>query len=120
MHKLLITVLLSAFVSCAYAQDARISQLEKDVQELKARVARLENPSSAAPSANAAPVASADGWKQIANWRKLSKDMSMWDVRGILGEPARQDGGNFTNWFYPNRGVVTFYESKLYMWQEPR
>jgi len=40
------------------------------------------------------------------------------EVRGILGEPAKQNGGAFTRWYYQNGGV-TFYEDKLHSWQEP-
>ncbi|MBU3637352.1 hypothetical protein [Polynucleobacter sp. es-MAR-4] len=119
MHKLLISLFLSTLAMGAYAQDARIAQLEKDVQDLKERVARLESPAAPTQPTSKQPV-SADGWKSLTNWRALRKDMTPADVRSLLGEPVRLDGGSFANWYYSNRGVVTFYEDKVYMWQEPR
>jgi outer membrane protein assembly factor BamE (lipoprotein component of BamABCDE complex) len=54
------------------------------------------------------------------NWRKLTKDMSTSDVKKILGEPHRVDGGTFTHWYYQNHGGVIFYEGKVDRWMEPR
>jgi len=42
------------------------------------------------------------------------------DVRGLLGEPQRVDGGDIANWYYPNRGSVGFFLGKLNRWQEPK
>jgi hypothetical protein len=41
------------------------------------------------------------------------------EVRDILGEPARLDGGTVANWIYPNGGHATFYRDKLNQWVEP-
>lgn len=61
-----------------------------------------------------------EGWKSLENWRKLETGLSPRTVKKILGEPERIEGGNFTYWYYPNRGQITFYERKLYNWDEPR
>ena len=84
---------------------------------------------SAAPKSASSPkpavkeqVAPAPQQKPIVDlttWRTLRKDMSMGDVRSILGEPSRIDGGSFTTWHYPNYGTVTFYKDVVYLWREP-
>jgi hypothetical protein len=66
------------------------------------------------------PVTPGDGWKSLANWRKLANDMSISDVQKILGEPERVDGGTIAFWHYPNGGTVTFFIGKVDSWSEPR
>lgn len=113
-----------AFLSCAVAlsanaqSDDRVSQLEKEVRELRARISRLESLLGDEGDAKEL-VASDDGWKSIANWRKLVTDMSTADVRKILGEPKRIDGGSVSHWYYPNGGRVTFFLERASSWTEP-
>jgi hypothetical protein len=117
-------IIVSAFLSFAvvfssYAQDSdRIVQLEKEIQELRLRVSKLEsllnNPSKAQDL-----VTSGEGWKSVANWRKLTTDMSAGDVRQVLGEPDRLDGGNVAYWHYKNGGRVIFISGKVNQWREP-
>ena len=107
-------------VSYSYAQDSdRIDQLEKEIQELKIRITKLEsllnNPSTAQEI-----VTSGEGWKSVTNWRKLSTDMDTSDVKKILGEPDRLDGGKIAEWYYKNGGRVTFFNGKVNQWKEPR
>lgn len=114
-----VVTLLSLAVAGAYASDSdRITLLEREVQELKLRLLRLE--STQANTEKPYKPVSSDGWKNLANWRSLKKGMSYDEVRGTLGEPARIKGGNIAIWFYANRGDVTFYEDKLDGWTEPR
>jgi outer membrane protein assembly factor BamE (lipoprotein component of BamABCDE complex) len=119
------TIALVGFLSLAaafnaYAHDGdRIDRLEKEIQETKLRLQRLE--SSLGQSSNVQePITSAEGWKSVMNWKKLAKDMSASDVRKILGEPLQLDGGTFARWYYQNRGVVMFFEGRVSRWEEPR
>ncbi|MBU3713082.1 MAG: hypothetical protein FGM21_15005 [Limnohabitans sp.] len=104
----------------AQANDSdRITSLEKEVQELKLRLANLEG--SQATGSRPKIVASKDGWKSLENWRSVSKGMSPDAVRSVLGEPMTvRASGAFTDWSYSNQGSVTFHEEKLYGWREPR
>ena len=109
-----------AFASNLYAQDSdRIVQLEKEIQELKLRLSKIESLLSK-PTKIQEPLASGEGWKSVVNWRKISTDMSASDVQIILGEPQRLDGGDIARWYYHNGGVITFMQGKVYGWQEPR
>ena len=105
----------------AMANDSdRISLLEKEVKELKLRLANLEEP-QAVTGNRQKTVATKDGWKSLESWRSVFKGMMPDNVRSILGEPATvRASGPFTDWGYPNRGSVTFYEEKVYGWREPR
>lgn len=60
-----------------------------------------------------------EGWKTLENWRQIENGQSPKTVRKHLGEPARIEGGTFTEWKYPNGGKVTFYEGTTYSWTEP-
>ncbi len=104
----------------AQANDSeRISQLEKEVQEIKQRLSLLESPSA---SSNPRQIQSppGEGWKLLSNWRKLNTGMSHEEVRSLLGEPQRINGGELAIWQYSNRGEVIFMRTKVYEWREPR
>jgi hypothetical protein len=119
--KLIIIGFLSLVVAFnSYADDSdRIDQLEKEFQELKLRVSELESLLSN-PSAAQEVVKSGEGWKSVSNWRKLTTDMGASDVRKILGEPQRIDGGFLATWYYQNGGTVRFADGKVHEWTEPR
>ena len=88
------TIIIIGFLSFAvtfnsYANDSdRIDQLEKEIQETKLRLLKLESLLSN-PSNVQKPVTSGEGWKSVMNWRRLTTDMSTSDVQKILGEPHR-------------------------------
>ena len=104
----------------SYADDSdRIDRLEKEVQELKLRISKIESLiSDYSKSKELAP--SHEGWKSVSNWRELTTDMSEGDVRKILGEPYRVEGGVIATWYYRNDGEVGFYQGKVDSWTEPR
>lgn len=112
---LLLTFTLNSFGS----DSVRITQLEKEVQELKIRLSRLESPQSSTNQPQKT-IITGEGWKSLANWRSLKNGMSYDEVRSILGEPSRVDGGSVAHWYYSNRGRVIFFLDKLDRWEEPR
>jgi len=63
----------------------------------------------ASPKAVQQPIVTGEGWKSLANWRKLKQGMSEHDVRALLGEPVRICGGDVALWEYPDYGKVRFY-----------
>ena len=100
-------------------ESARIDRLEKEIQELNLRLSKLEFSLSNSTKAQEL-VTPGEGWKSVVNWRKLSTDMETSDVRNLLGEPYRVDGGQIAHWYYQNGGAVTFMSGKVYRWSEPR
>ena len=123
MKKIITIGLLLAFTSISsFASDAqRLSALEKEVQELKLRLSKLES-SNQVPSDTKSTVATAtgEGWKYQKSWRTLTTGMSPNEVRNLLGDPQQVRGGNVTFWTYPNKGDVTFMGDILYQWREPK
>ena len=115
-----VTCILLAAAFNAQASDAdRINQLEKELQDIKQRLSLLESPSA---SSNPRQIQSppGEGWKLLSNWRKLNTGMSHEEVRSLLGEPQRINGGELAIWQYSNRGEVIFMRTKVYEWREPR
>jgi hypothetical protein len=119
------TIAIIGLLSLAVAVNAnahdgeRIDQLEKELNETRLRLLKLESLLSS-PNNAQKPVALGEGWKSVSNWRKLTTDMSTSDVRGILGEPQRLDGGLLATWYYQNGGTVDFLNGKVRQWREPR
>jgi len=107
-----------SFGSMASDSD-RITQLEKEVHELKKRLTFLESPVNKAVIQKS--TVTNDGWKNLANWRSLKKGSSYDEVRTILGEPEKVSAsGSITVWYYLNRSDVIFIRDKLDGWNEPR
>lgn len=98
---------------------ARIDRLEKQVQELTVRLSNLESQLHDQDGFQEF-VANGDGWRSIANWRKLTTAMGYDDVERILGTPERVNGGNLAHWYYPNGAKVVFIRGKVESWSEPR
>jgi hypothetical protein len=112
--------LMLTFTLNSYGSDSvRIKQLEKEVQELKLRLSKLED-TQTTTNQQQRNIVSGEGWKSLANWRSLKNGMSYDEVRSILGEPSRVDGGSIAYWHYSNRGRVIFMSDKLERWEEPR
>jgi outer membrane protein assembly factor BamE (lipoprotein component of BamABCDE complex) len=120
MKTILLSTLLLLLSFSAIAQDnSRITKLEQEIQSINQRLMKLESAQGASTDAPKALVNS-EGWKSLASWRSLATGMTTSDVRRILGEPARVDGGEFAIWYYQNRGDVTFIGGKVNGWREPR
>ena len=118
------TIILIGFLTIAvafnsYAHDSdRIDQLENETQEISLRLSKVESMLIGSSYANE-PATSGVGWPSVSDWRKLTTDMSTSDVRKILGEPQRVEGGTRASWYYPNGGSIMFDEGKVYRWSEP-
>lgn len=112
-----IFLLCSSYNSNA-ADDERVSRLEKEVKEIKAQLSNLEKQVIEKNSAKK-PIVFSDGWKFLANWRSLKSNMSYDQVRILLGEPEKIQGGSVAYWDYPNKGRVTFVRDKIQSWEEP-
>ena len=112
-------ILLAApFASSAQGTE-RIDQLDKEIQEIRLRLSKLESLLTGTDKTQQL-TPSGEGWKSIMNWRKLSTGMAPSEVQKILGEPLRADGGVVARWHYQNGGAVMFYEGKVRQWEEPR
>lgn len=94
----------------------RIDSLQRRVNELERRLAALESPTRTEVARNRA--AGGDP-KDIANWRRLREGMSYEQVRELLGEPGRINGGGLAFWYFPNGGEVTFMSGLVTEWREP-
>jgi len=97
----------------------RIDLLQRKTVDLERRVGELEALIRAAPSRSRAVPASPNS-RDVANWRRLRRGMKMDAVRELLGDPESVEAGPFTRWQYPDGAQVTFYEEKVYGWEEPR
>lgn len=120
MRTLLLSIALAATACSSFANDSeRISKLENEVKELRLRVKQLENAQSNANNQQKQVIAN-EGAKSLANWRKLNTGMSNNEVRALLGEPLRIEGGSISAWYYANEGRVVFITDKLARWNEPQ
>lgn len=95
----------------------RIDFLERNVAGLEQRLRELEAFIKAEPSRDR-QVQAAANWRDLANWRQLSIGMTEDQVRGLLGEPERVQGGYVTHWSWTN-SYVDFISGKLAGWSEP-
>ena len=102
----------------------RIDLLERTTTDLERRVRELEALIRSEPSRGLS-VPTSPKWRDVQNWRRLRLQMTMDEVRALLGEPDRVDAsGMFTFWYWdePLGGDVTFdsRSGKLNRWSEPR
>jgi hypothetical protein len=124
VSRLAIAVILSLVATfSSYAHDSdRIEQLEREVEETKQRLSKLEAKLEAkirAKNEEKEPVFADDGWKSVANWRKLTFGMSELSVKKILGDPHKIDGAKNAVWYYNNGGVVRIVDGNVDRWSEP-
>jgi hypothetical protein len=96
----------------------RIELLERANTDLERRVRGLESLIKSEPS-QGRPVPASTRWRDLANWRQLRLGMTMDEVRALLGEPDRVEGGPFTHWLWADANVE-FYSDRLSGWSEPK
>ena len=96
--------------SQALADDAA---LEKRVNELEARLAKLERLLD--------DKFADDRWKDGVLWSRLKIGMEQEDVRKLLGKPTRIEEAIFTTWYYHKTSIdhahVWFDEGKVLGWK---
>jgi hypothetical protein len=102
----------------------RIDLLERRTADLEQRVRELEALIKVEPSRDR-PVPASANWRDLANWRRLSRGMTMDQVRALLGEPEKVDANSLVTWWYwdfASGAYVQFDTSsgKLDGWSEPR
>ena len=102
----------------------RIEILERATANLDRRVGALEAVIKSAPSQGQSIPASTK-WQDLANWRRLREGMKMDEVRALLGEPDRVEGGLITFWYWVDANAhlyakVEFQSGKVMGWTEPR
>ena len=103
---LLAIVLLSASMPASAQAD-----IEKRLDDLERRVKALETvhqPTQQTPST------------ARSAWRQLAQGMSRQQVRTLLGEPDRIEGGAIETWQWKSGGYVMFYGGTVGQWSEPR
>jgi hypothetical protein len=106
-------VLLLLVASASHADDAeRIDQLERRIEAIEAQLSELTR--SQVPR-----FQTGEGWKSLSNWRSLRRGMRPIEVREILGDAHRVEGGYFTRWQYQNGGEVVFANEEVNKWTEP-
>lgn len=96
----------------------RIEFLERRVADLERRVRELEAPVTVESSRDRRSV-TAPNWRDVQNWRRLRRGMTMDQVRALLGEPERMDAGSITYWHWAGAEVY-FMSDELAGWSEPR
>ncbi len=102
----------------------RIEILERATADLDRRVGALEAVIKSAPS-QGQPIPASNKWQDLANWRRLREGMKMDEVRALLGEPDRVEGGPITFWYWVDANThvyawVNFESGKVMGWTEPR
>lgn len=121
---LLSFILLFLISNNCFAQDkGRIDELEKRVIELEEQLSNIQalflaivNGLENNSKINAEDPEINEELKK--KWRTLATDMSPKQVRSILGEPEKLNGGSIATWYYPE-GSVTFMRDKVQSWEEP-
>ena len=136
MTGILRTVLLAALAAAskpvvAAGQDTstaslirRIEILERATADFDRRVGALEAVIKSAPSQGQS-IPSSTKWQDLASWRRLREGMKMDEVRALLGEPDRVEGGPITFWYWVDAKThvyakVDFESGKVMGWTEPR
>ena len=121
-QRVAVLVLFGLLTTPSFADPAteRLEKLEAAVSALEKRIAALEGSSVQSSQERPKPTASGD-WEDRSNWRLLRKGMSKGQVTEILGEPEKVEArGLFEYWRWkpPLGPSITFYDEKLYGWDE--
>ncbi len=104
----------------AQAQDDRIRDLERRVEQLEKRLSTTTTRSNEEKGG----TGGAGGWRSKANWRLLARGMPDSEVQSIIGEPQKVDVNQFFitwYWNYPTGPSARFTtnDRRLDAWSEP-
>ena len=115
--------------------EQRVESLEREVQELKAKLnqpAALPAPAASRKSAPAempSPIASQPpasigppAYLEKANWKKLRYGMLQPQVQAVLGDPVKIEGTRYNQkWLYPDDSAWVQFDSEKEVngWQAP-
>ena len=98
----------------------RIETLEIKVLSLERRIMELEKALSLATSSPEKKPIKVGNWQNRANWRALEMEMTMNEVRSLLGEPPRVVAAGITlTWWYATGNAIFDDGGKLRGWSEP-
>ena len=117
--KIVVVMGIMATFTCVlgYTKEAK-EQLTEKVELLETRIEVLEK-ALLEKRQNEKPLA-----PEKQQWRELRKGMSQKEVRQLLGEPIRIEGGFLTHWYYLSNetaGYVIFDDyAKVCGWGEPQ
>jgi len=103
------------------SQKREIVKLKAKVSELEKKIEKLENHNSSSNSTN---IKFSNKLKNISNWKKLSRHISMNSVKNLLGEPQTVENGYITYWYYEDKlsgkGYVYFSnDNRVLGWSVP-
>ena len=85
--------------------EERIVSLEHCIENINAKLRRMEAAAEGQPDKEAVPLAEGDA-SDIKNWRKLRHGMEKDEVLALLGQP--EEVVHETTWAYPHKGFVHF------------
>ena len=123
---LLATLVAASIPASADAQASQVDSLRRRVEFLESRSLELERRLSKLESlinteqSRGQQAAAPSNSSTLQKWRQLKTGMKPDEVRALLGEPERVNGGTMAMWFYPNNASVAFMSDALTHWSEPR
>lgn len=102
----------------------RIDVLERTTTDLEWRVRELEALIKGEPALDR-PIQASSKSRDLQNWRRLRRGMTMDEVRALLGEPERVDamGELVTFWRWGSSGATVQFDgrsNRVNGWSEPR
>lgn len=111
MNRDCVTGLLAIILLSAPMLASAQTDVERRLDDLERRVKALESGNQQTRPA-LSPTRS--------TWRQLSRNMSRDQVRALLGEPDRIEGGPLETWYWKSGGNVLFVDGAVQQWSEPR
>jgi hypothetical protein len=116
---LMLMVLIHLPANTSAAQEDRVDRLGKRISDLEKRIDTLERivlTNTATKKTTKYPPAGKE------DWRRLKTGMTEEQVKSILGEPLKVQGGIVAKWYYSEdlySAYVGFIYGSLTAWEEP-